>query len=73
MNSKNPDAGRRDVPFSKEIYIDRVDFLEEPPKKFFRLTLGKEVRLRYGYVIKCDEVIKDEQGKITTLYCSYDR
>ncbi len=71
-NSKNPDAGRRDVPFSKEIYIDRDDFLEEPPKKFFRLTLGKEVRLRYGYVIKCDEVIKDEQGKITTLYCSYD-
>lgn len=66
------DRGRRDIPFSKEIYIEREDFLEEAPKKFFRLSPGKEVRLRYAYIIKCDEVIKDTSGKIIELRCSYD-
>jgi glutaminyl-tRNA synthetase len=64
--------GERKVPFSREVYIERADFMENAPKKFFRLTEGKEVRLRYGYVIKCDEVIKDEQGEVIELKCSYD-
>ncbi len=65
--------GKRIVPFSKYLYIDRDDFMEEPVGKFFRLTKGKEVRLRGAYVIKCDEVIKNEQGEITEIYCTYDK
>ena len=65
--------GRRDLPFSKVLYIEKEDFMEEPPKGYFRLTVGKEVRLRYSYVIKCDEVIKDEEtGEPIELRCSYD-
>ncbi len=71
-NPENESAGRRDVPFSNEIYIDRDDFMEEAPKKYFRLTLGGEVRLRYAYLIKCNEIIKDESGNIIELRCTYD-
>ncbi|MFM9269023.1 glutamine--tRNA ligase/YqeY domain fusion protein [Halomonas elongata] len=62
----------RRVPFTREIYIDRDDFMEDPPKKFFRLAPGKEVRLRNSYVIRCDEVIKDDEGEVTELRCSVD-
>lgn len=65
--------GKRSLPFSKHIFIDREDFMEEPVGKFFRLAPGKEVRLRGAYVIKCDEVIKDESGKVAELHCSYDK
>lgn len=64
--------GVREVPFSRELYIEQDDFREEPPKKFWRLALGREVRLRYGYLITCDEVIKDDQGEITEVRCSID-
>jgi glutaminyl-tRNA synthetase len=60
------------VPFSRELYIEREDFLEDPPKKFFRLAPGREVRLRYAYFITCQEVIKDEAGEIVELRCTYD-
>ncbi len=70
---KDPSMGTRTIPFSREIYVDRDDFMEDPPKKFFRLGPGREVRLRYGYVIRCDEVIKDPaSGEVTELRCSYD-
>ena len=65
-------GGKRYVPFSREIYIEREDFMEEPPKKFFRLRPGGEVRLKHAYIIKCEEVVKDENGEITELRCSYD-
>ncbi len=71
-NPEDPDAGTRKVPFSKTIYIEREDFMEDPPKKFFRLAPGREVRLRYAYFVKCEKVIKDEKGNITELRCSYD-
>ncbi len=71
-NPEDEAAGTRQVPFSKVIYIERDDFMENPPKKFFRLSPGGEVRLRYSYLIKCDEVIKDEEGNIVELHCSYD-
>ncbi len=64
--------GSREVPFSKEIYIERADFMEEPPKKFFRLAPGREVRLRWAYFIKCERVVKDEAGNIVELRCTYD-
>jgi glutaminyl-tRNA synthetase len=67
-----PEMGSRQVPFSREIYIDRADFREEANKQYKRLVLGKEVRLRNAYVIKADRVEKDEEGNITTLHCSYD-
>lgn len=67
-----PEMGSREVPFSREIYIDRADFREEANKQYKRLVLGKEVRLRNAYVIKAERVEKDEQGNITTIYCSYD-
>ncbi len=67
-----PKEGSRSLPFSREIFIEREDFMEEAPKGFFRLSPGGEVRLRYGYVIKCEEVIKDAQGNISELRCSYD-
>ena len=71
-NPENEEAGMREVPFSKVIYIERDDFMENPPKKYFRLSPGNEVRLRYSYLIKCDEVIKDEAGNVVELRCSYD-
>jgi glutaminyl-tRNA synthetase len=68
-----PELGSRKVPFSKIVYIEREDFMEEPPKKFFRLAPGREVRLRYAYFIKCTGVIKDSvSGEITELHCTYD-
>ena len=71
-NPEDETAGTRQVPFSKVIYIERDDFMEEPPKKFFRLSPGGEVRLRYSYLIKCEEVIKDAEGNVTELRCTYD-
>ncbi len=71
-NPEDPSAGTRKVPFSKTLYIEREDFMEEPPKKFFRLSPGKEVRLRYAYFIKCENVIKDANGDIVELHCTYD-
>ena len=65
-------GGKRYVSFSRELYIEREDFMEEPPKKFFRLRPGGEVRLKHAYIIKCEEVVKDEKGEITELRCSYD-
>ena len=65
--------GTRKVPFSRVLYIEREDFREDPPKKFFRLAPGREVRLRYAYIIKCVDVIKDKKtGEITELHCTYD-
>ncbi len=70
---KNADMGSRKVPFSRELYIDTGDFLENPPKKFYRLSPGREVRLRYGYFIKCVRVVKDERtGEVIELHCTYD-
>jgi glutaminyl-tRNA synthetase len=71
-NPEDPNAGTRKVPFSKEIYIEQEDFMEEPPKKFFRMAPGREVRLRYAYFITCTGVVKDAQGKVTELHCTYD-
>jgi len=71
-NPEDESAGVRKVPFSRELYIERDDFMEEPPKKFFRLAPGREVRLRYAYYITCNEVIKDAKGQITELHCTYD-
>ncbi|HSW45414.1 MAG TPA: glutamine--tRNA ligase/YqeY domain fusion protein [Phycisphaerae bacterium] len=71
-NPEDPSAGTRKVPFSKVLYIEREDFLEDPPKKYFRLAPGREVRLRYAYFIKCERVVKDSAGNITELHCTYD-
>lgn len=71
-NPEDPNAGTRSLPFSRTLYIEREDFMENPPSKFFRLKPGGEVRLRYAYIIKCDEVIKDASGKVVELKCSYD-
>ena len=71
-NPEDEKAGKRLLPFSKELYIERDDFMEDPPKKYFRLSIGKEVRLRYAYYITCNEVIKDAEGNITELRCTYD-
>ena len=69
---QNPYYGTREVPFSREIYIERDDFMEDAPKKFFRLSPGREVRLRFAYYITCTEVIKNAAGEIESLICSYD-
>lgn len=71
-NPEQEDAGTRKVPFSREIWIEKEDFMEEAPKKFFRLTIGGEVRLKSGYIIKATRVEKDEQGNITTIFAEYD-
>jgi glutaminyl-tRNA synthetase len=71
-NPENAADGTRKVPFSRELYIERGDFMEDPPKKFFRLAPGREVRLRYAYFITCQEVIKDATGEISELRCTYD-
>ncbi|MCH7853440.1 MAG: glutamine--tRNA ligase/YqeY domain fusion protein [Proteobacteria bacterium] len=67
-----PELGTREVPFGREIYVERDDFMEDAPRKFFRLKPGGEVRLRYAYIIRCDEVIKDDAGEVIELRCSYD-
>ncbi len=71
-NPEDPDAGTRKVPFGRTIYIERGDFMEDPPKKFYRLAPGREVRLRYAYFITCTKVIKDDDGNIVELRCTYD-
>lgn len=71
-NPEQENAGTHDMPFSREIYIERADFMENPPKKFFRMTPGKEVRLKGGYIILCTGCTKDEQGNITEIQCTYD-
>lgn len=71
-NPEDESMGTRMVPFSSELYIEREDFMEDPPRKFFRLALDREVRLRYAYIIKCEEVIKDDEGNVIELRCTYD-
>ena len=71
-NPEDPDAGTRKIHFSREILIDRNDFMEDPPKKYFRMAPGREVRLKYAYYVTCTEVIRDESGEISELICSYD-
>ena len=71
-NPEDPEAGTRKVPFGREIYIERDDFMEDPPKKFFRLSPGKEVRLRYAYFVTCREAVKDADGNVVELRCTYD-
>ena len=71
-NPEDPGAGTRRVPFSRVVYIERDDFREDPPRKFFRLAPGREVRLRYAYIIKCVEVVKDDAGNVVELRCTYD-
>lgn len=73
-NPENPEMGNRKIPFSRVIYIEQEDFLENPPKKFFRLSPGQEVRLKHAYIIKCEDVVKDEKtGEIIELHCTYDQ
>lgn len=71
-NPEDPEMGSRAVPFSRVLYIEQEDFREDPPKKYFRLAPGQEVRLRYAYIIRCEDVIKDEQGEIVEVRCTYD-
>jgi len=71
-NPEDPEAGKRAVPFGRELYIERDDFMEDPPKKFFRLAPGREVRLRYAYFITCREAVKDASGEVVELRCTYD-
>jgi glutaminyl-tRNA synthetase len=71
-NPEDPSAGTRKIPFGRELYIDRDDFMETPPPKYFRLRPGGEVRLKYAYIIKCDEVVKDEAGNVSELRCTVD-
>jgi glutaminyl-tRNA synthetase len=68
----NPDAGTRPLTFGRELYVEQDDFMENPPKKFYRLSPGKEVRLRWGYLITCREIVKDEAGQVVALRCTYD-
>ena len=72
-NPEDESAGKRNLLFSREIFIERSDFMEDPPKKFFRLAPGREVRLKHAYIIKCEQVIKDEKtGEVLELHCTYD-
>jgi glutaminyl-tRNA synthetase len=71
-NPEDPSQGTRTVPFSKELYIERTDFMENPPKNYFRLSPGQEVRLRYAYIVRCSHVEKDDQGNIVAVHCTYD-
>ena len=71
-NSENPEMGQRRIPFSSVLYIEQEDFMENPPKKFFRLSPGQEVRLKHAYIIKCEGVVKDAGGAVTELHCTYD-
>ena len=71
-NPEDPNAGTRKIPFGRELYIERDDFMETPPPKYFRLRPGGEVRLKYAYIIKCDEVVKDDARQVTELRCTID-
>jgi glutaminyl-tRNA synthetase len=71
-NPEDPSAGTRKVPFSRELYIEQDDFREVPPPKYFRLAPGQEVRLRYAYFVRCTSVLKNEQGEVTEVHCTYD-
>ena len=71
-NLENEELGVRKVPFSRELYIDREDFMEEPPKKYFRMFPGNEVRLMNAYFVTCNSVVKDENGAVTEIHCTYD-
>lgn len=71
-NLENPELGKRQVPFTRELYIEREDFMEEPPKKYFRMFPGNEVRLMNAYFVKCESFVKDENGNITEIHCTYD-
>jgi glutaminyl-tRNA synthetase len=71
-NPEDSSAGTRPVPFSRELYIERDDFMEDPPKKFYRLAPGREVRLRYAYFVRCEDVVRDASGEIAELHCTYD-
>ena len=71
-NPEDASMGTRKVPFSRELYVERDDFREDPPRKFYRLSPGREVRLRYGYLITCTDVVKDEHGEVVELRCTYD-
>ncbi|MCO1601481.1 glutamine--tRNA ligase/YqeY domain fusion protein [Desulfosporosinus nitroreducens] len=72
INSENPEMGTRQIPFSREIYIEQDDFMENPPAKYFRLFPGNEVRLKNAYFIKCNNIVKDQSGKVIELHCTYD-
>ncbi|XVN72934.1 glutamine--tRNA ligase/YqeY domain fusion protein [Brevibacillus gelatini] len=72
INPENPEMGHRQIPFSREIYIERDDFMENPPSKYFRLFPGNEVRLKHAYFIKCNDVVKDADGNVIELHCTYD-
>ncbi|MFB6469455.1 glutamine--tRNA ligase/YqeY domain fusion protein [Cytobacillus sp. Hz8] len=72
INPENPEMGVRQIPFSREIYIEQEDFMENPPKKYFRLFPGNEVRLKHAYFIKCEDFIKDENGNVVEIHCTYD-
>jgi glutaminyl-tRNA synthetase len=71
-NPEDPEAGTRELPFTRNLYIERSDFMEDPPRKFFRLAPGREVRLRYGYLVTCTDVVKDDAGEPVELRCTYD-
>lgn len=71
-NPENPEAGTREVPFTRELYIERADFRENADKKFYRLSIDREVRLKYGYIIKCTHIVKDDEGNITEIHATYD-
>ena len=71
-NPEDPSAGTREVPFSRELYIERDDFMEDPPRKFYRLAPGREVRLRYAYFVTCTDVVKDDDGHVVELHCTHD-
>ena len=71
-NPEDESAGTRKVPFSRELYIEREDFMEDPPRKFYRLAPGREVRLRYAYFVTCVDVVKDDDGNVVELHCTYD-
>jgi len=72
INPENPEMGTRQIPFGREIYIEQDDFMEDPPKKYFRLFPGNEVRLKHAYFIKCEDFIKDEEGNVVEIHCTYD-
>jgi glutaminyl-tRNA synthetase len=72
-NAENPELGNRQIPFSRELYIEQEDFMENPPNKYFRLFPGNEVRLKFAYFIKCNEVIKDAAGNVSEIHCTYDQ
>jgi len=71
-NPEDPAAGTRRIPFGRELYVERDDFMEDPPKKFYRLAPGREVRLRYAYFVTCREAVKDASGEVVELRCTYD-